>query len=221
MAVFDVQRLYTTLLSLDTQTAAVADAVSKIESSIATLPVLTDLTANASALPVSGDFSNTPYSASVDYKGDVTGPNQSNTFLVSSSVAEANTITSYGLPTGNTATEYHLTLQVPEGAETPITFWMSTQPGSNSIVKNAYITDRAQAVSVDSNVTIKFIIGGSSGILTSNNIYTHLYLLEDQTYYMNFTYNTFGNFSSSRMDVDFEVPAGAFETSLTISGLTI
>jgi len=220
--VFDPQRVLATLQKLDKQTAAIAQSMSAIESSIATAPALTNLTVNAAALPSGGDFSNTPYSASVDYKGDVSGPDQSNTFVVANVVAEANTITSYGLPVGNTASSYNITLVVPDGADTPITFWMSTKPGSNSIAQNAYVTDRAQAVSITSNTTIKFKIGDNTGVFSNTSqIYSYSYLIEDETYYMNFTYNTFGNFSGSKMAVDFEVPEGIFETRLTLTGIKI
>lgn len=223
MEVFDVNRVLANLQKLEKQTADLSQAMSAIESSIATAPTLTGLTANASALPTSGDFSNTPYTpsvGSVDYKGDVSGPDSSNTFVVNAVAAEANTITSYGFPVGNTANEYHITLVIPSGADTPITFWMSTKPGSNSIVQNAYVTDRAQAAKLTSNTTIKFRIGDSTGVIAnSTHIYTHSYLLEDKTYYMNFTYDTFGNFSGKKMAVDFEVPSGIFNTSLTLTGL--
>lgn len=219
MAVFDVQRVLATLQKLEKQTAALSQSMSQIETSIATAPVLTGLTPNIAALPSAGDFSNTPYSADVDYLGDVDGPDINNSFVVSNTVVEANTIASYGIPIGNT-TEYHLTLIVPDGVDTPITFWMSTKPGANSIVQNAYVTDRAQAVNISSNTVIKFKIG-TTGLLIGNDIYTHSYLLDDKTYYMNFTYNTVGNFSGRKMAPDFEVPPGIFETALTITGLKV
>lgn len=221
MAVFDVQRVLSALQKLDRQTAAIAQSMAVIESSVSASLDLTDLVANTSFLPSPGDFSNTEFTANTIFNGDVEGPDTSNTFLVTAN-CEAYTTTSYGFPVGNTASEYNITLTVDDNANTPITFWLSTQPGGTSIAQNAYVTDRSQAINVTSNTTIKFEIGDSTGIITTNNhVYTHSYLLEEQTYYLNFTYNTFGNFNGRIMVVDFTVPHGIFETQLTISGVKV
>lgn len=212
MEIFDAQRLILTLTKLNNQITKLSGVMETVEAQVDSLGVQPTPAANNAALP--STFSNIAFSNTVLMLDDFDlGPDVVSTFSVNTAIQE-DEIVSYPFTVNTTPSNYRLTIEPSAGAEEPITFWVSTEPGGPSIVQNQYITNKAMATNVSTSTTYELSIG----TINTNEIYTRGYIIANKTYWLNATYNTYGNFNRNIMVPNYTVPAGPLETSIEISG---
>ena len=215
MEIFDPNRLIAALNKLNAHITKLNGVMETIEAQVDSLPAQPTPAANNAALPTV--FSNVAYSNTVLMIDDVDlGPDSVATFSVNTAI-QVDEIVSYPFTVNATSIDYRLTVAPDGDVETPITFWISSEPGGPSIVKNQYITNTAMATNVISSTTYDLSIAS----INTNEIYTKGYLIGDRTYWLNATYNTYGNFNRGKMVPNYEVPAGPLATAIEISGETL
>lgn len=220
--VIDVQRLLNALNAINNGLKDVENSLNVIEASVATAPPVPAPILDPTLLPDILDFSSNTYSNTVVVYDIVDlGPAVAASFTLEITM-EANTIVSFPFTSSNTTIRsvVELTATVQESQPSPVTGWLSIQPGGPSIAYNSYLGDRAMAFEITTEETNYLV--ECANTVDANSIYTHAELIQDAPYWINFTYQSTGNFTSrGKMNVDYVVPAGNRETTITLSGNTI
>lgn len=218
--VIDVNRLLNALSAINNGLKDVENSLNVIEASVGTLPAVPTPTMDLTLLPDLIDFTSNTFSNNVTIYDIVDlGPAVAASFTLQITM-EADEIVSFPFTSSNTSIRSIVELTAIANTPTPVTAWFSTQPGGQSIAVNSYLGDRAMAFQINT-IETEYLIECANTI-DANNIYTHGELIQDAPYWINFTYQSIGNFSiRDKMLVGYTVPAGNREATITFSGNTI